>query len=439
MIYGIDLGTTNSLIGRGSWLATGLVSSAVDLDTGEQVDRDTFEGNVYHSYKTNMTLGESGKNPIMCSSIILKKLAEVCSRRCGEKVEDVVISVPAYFSVTQREAVYQAANLAKLNVKCLINEPTAAAIYTCSERSELIAVYDLGGGTFDVSIVDNRSGICSVIATDGLVLGGDDLDNALVELVMSEVRLPTRYRTDANLKRLKIQMRVTKEKIQKQQESILVDLGIIGYDATFTLTVNKYKEIVCRVFGRTVSMLKHLIAEYVPTYEKVSIVFVGGSSYDPFVKEMVMSSVDCREVISDCSPDYIVARGVALYAEMLEDGRAAMYIEDVTKQLCIADSEGNSLPIIDENTLVPCRGVIQVRNRDKSKTLTLELYQGNSAKIQNNEYIGTLIYQFGRMVNAHEGVVDVTVDVTPDGLITLEACETMAFMEPQKIELVYRR
>ena len=152
MIYGIDLGTTYSLIGNNDILYTGLVASAVDLGTKQQTNVDAIGEDIIHSYKVNMTTGEMGKTPILCSSIVLKKLVDEANKKSGEPSKDVIISVPAKFTNTQREATWTAALNAGLNPRGLINEPTAAALYMCKDYKDLLIVYDLGGGTFDVTI-----------------------------------------------------------------------------------------------------------------------------------------------------------------------------------------------------------------------------------------------------------------------------------------------
>ena len=401
MIFGIDLGTTNSLIGTGEDMLTGLVPSNVDMMTRMQVGRDDVHDTVVSSYKTDMVMGSEGIVAVEASSIILRHLADVASRRYGENVEDVVISVPAYFSTSQREAVYKAAGKANLNVKCLINEPTAAALYVCRDLKDLVVVYDLGGGTFDVSIVDSRIGVYVVIATDGRVLGGDDLDDALVDLAVSECKVPVRYRNNANMRKITVLMRNAKEVIQKTHQEVQIDLGEYGARKVFTLTPSIYADVVKRVFSETITLTKYLIMNNVPSSEKPKIVFVGGSTNCPYLREMVLKEVGLEEIKSDISPDFLVARGVALYADMLYRGVVDECVEDVTKRLCIESKEGwCDLTVIASNTIVPCKDSIIVSNAKKSNSLSIRLYQGDSVNSEKNAYIGTLIYDYGRVVEA---------------------------------------
>lgn len=438
MVFGIDLGTTNSLIGTGETLLSGLVSSAVDMSTGEQVGREVISESVYHSYKTNMTVGDSGKNPVLCSSIVLKKLAELGSKRYGEPVKDVVISVPAYFSTSQREAVKKAGEMAGLDIKCLINEPTAAAIYTCRKEHGLVVVFDLGGGTFDISIVDNRFGICSVVATDGIVLGGDDLDIELANIALRECKVPLRYQTQLNKSKVKLIARRAKEEIQRTRSTAYMDLSDIGLKAEYALTVDVYKKAVEKVFGKARDMAVYLIQNNIPEYETVKMVFVGGSSNCPYLKEMIREEIFFEEIQSDVNPDLVVAKGVALYAEMLYTGEAQNYIEDITKKLCIEDAYGRGITIIEANTVVPCKGTVVVSNGKKSDVLSLKLYQGDSLIAANNDYIGTLRYDYGRVVEEGTGMVEVTVHVGLDGIITLEASDVLEYGLAQAIRLSAR-
>lgn len=440
MVFGIDLGTTNSLIGTGDSLLTDLVSSSVDVSTKKQVARNIVGPDIVSSYKTDMSMGEEGRLSIACSAIILRELADTASKRYGEEVKDVVISVPAYFSTSQREAVYKAAQEAGLNLKILINEPTAAALYVCRDIKDLIVVYDLGGGTFDVSIVDSRIGNYAVVATDGIVLGGDNLDEALIEEVLKELRVPVRFRTKVNIRQLKTKMCLAKEEIQKEGVyKVDVDLEWMGVPATYTLTEEVYKRIIKEVFGRTILMTKNIISVNLPSYEKPKIVFVGGSSNCPYLKAMLKEEIEAEEIKCDISPDFVVAKGVALYAQLYYEGKIQGVVEDVTKRLCIEDNKGRSITIIESNSSVPCKASITVHNSTQADKLSLKLFQGDSMIAKNNEYIGTLVYKYGRAVLEHEGIVEVTVSVSADGVISLSAMEVLYGEDfRQSIELTAR-
>lgn len=424
-VVGIDLGTTNSLVGIGNNLLSSLVSSNVDIKRREQVGRDVVSEDVVSSYKTNMSMGQEGELSVECSAVILKKLAELAERRLGEQVDEAVISVPAYFSTSQREAVRKAADKAGLKVLRLINEPTAAAIYVCRDIKDLIVVYDLGGGTFDISIVDSRMGSYAVIATDGKDKGGDDLDEALAAEVFKACKVPIRYRKSYNQRVLRGKMRLAKEQIQKTKADVEVDISEFGVSQKYVLTVERYKEIVKEVFWDTVKRTMYIVNRYIPNNEKPKIVFVGGSTNCPYLKEMLLNEIDMEEIKSDINPDLIVAKGAALYADMMDKGIANDIVEDVTKRLCIEDKFDNSITVIDSNSIIPCRGTIVVDNDKKSSSLSLKLYQGDQLVAKNNAYIGELEYNYGRMVEAGDGLVEVTVNIDLDGIVSLSAQELL--------------
>jgi len=433
MVYGIDLGTTNSLIGRGDELYTGLVSSNVDTVRKCQVSRDNLGENIVASYKTNMSMGESGKLSVACSAIVLKELADRVQQVTGERVEDVVISVPAYFSTSQREAVYQAAQSVGLRVRTLINEPTAAALYVCRDRKDLVIVYDLGGGTFDVTIVDSRAGSYAVVATDGIVLGGDDLDATLAQGVVDELHIPLRYRSKQNMKQLRGKMRLAKEEIQKPGvQKVLVRLPEFGEGVSYLLTEEIYVAYVEKVFEKTILMTENLLHMQLPAYEKPKIVFVGGSSSCPYLKSLVQKRLALEELHCEIAPDYVVAKGVALYAEMVEKGISDVCVDDVTKRLCIEVSQGQTLTVIDANSIVPCKNIIPIVNHDTADYLKVKLYQGDSIVAEENDYIGRLDYPYGRKVQAGEGCVMVEVEVGSDGVICISALEALQGDECKK-------
>lgn len=439
MVYGIDLGTTNSLIGSGDEMFTSMVSSKVDIVHKKQVERNIVSDDVVASYKTDMSMGDSGKEAIICSSVILKDLADRVQRQTGNKVEDVVVSVPAYFSTSQREAVKKASELAGLNLKCIINEPTAAALCVCKDLKDLIIVYDLGGGTFDISIVDARTGNYSVVATDGEVLGGDDLDWALVDDVIKEAKIPIRYRNNTNKKMLKNKVCQAKEELQQLHSDVYIDLIDYGAIEDYVLTVDKYKKIVKDVFYETVVRTMHLISTNLPTSESPKLIFVGGSTNCPYLKQMVKDSLGLEEITSEYIPDLIVAKGVAMYAKMYEDGIAFDIVDDVTKRLCIEDSEGKTITIIDANTMLPAKGSIVCTNSTRDSELRLKLYQGDSFIASKNAYVGTLVYKYGRVVDVDSGMVEVVAEVTRDGIVKLSAQELLrGAVSRQEIELEHR-
>lgn len=430
MYYGIDLGTTNSLIGTGDTLYTGLVSSSVDISTKSQVPRDVVGDNIVSSYKVNMTTGKEGQLSIACSSVILKELTKQASMRSGEDVKDIVVSVPAKFTHTQRQAVYDAIKMAGLNAKGLINEPTAAALYVCRDIKDLLVVYDLGGGTFDVTVIDSRAGSYYVVATDGRILAGDDFDRALSRLAFDEMKVKIRFQSEANTKKMIVTMRQAKERLQREGMTQFIDMTPYGVNAEFELTVEKYTTVMKRVFAETVSLTKYVINSSLDYLEKPKIVFVGGSTACPYLRKWVQEETGLTAVDGDSTPpDLIVAKGVALYAEMLYNGTADAEVEDVTKRLCIEDDKGGSITLIEKNTIIPIVETQTVVNPHRCDKLEINLYQGDSILCSNNDYIGTLVYDYGEMKEPEEGIVEIEISVDRNGIISLKGIDLLTSRE----------
>lgn len=437
-ICGIDLGTTNSLIGWGDELYTGLVSSSVNVATKSQCDRDIVSKDIVSSYKVNMTTGNSGQLPIACSSIILRTLADMATRRTGEFIEDIVVSVPAKFSHTQRQAVWDAAEKAGLTMHGLINEPTAAAIYVCRDIKDLVVVYDLGGGTFDVTILDSRAGSYFVVATDGDGhLAGDNFDSALAEKAMFDCKVKVRYKSKDNVKVLISKIRIAKEVLQKTGLPQYIDMSSVGIDEEWCLTKETYIDIMKQVFAPTVKLTNQLVWTNIMEAESPKLVFVGGSTACPFLKEWVKEETGLEDIPCDTQPDYIVAKGVALYAKMLEDGTAEKEVDDVTKCLCIENDMGMAEVIIEKNTLIPTTEVKVFDNSTDTQYLNINLYQGDSVFCKDNDYIGTLIYDYGEVRQAHTGLVEVEITVDRNGRISL-SCMDITTCVTQEIKLIMK-
>lgn len=437
MICGIDLGTTNSVIGYGDELYTGLVSSSVDINTKSQVERDEVGDNIVSSYKVNMTTGESGQLPVACASIILRDLVNKASHRSGEYIEEIVVSVPAKFSHTQRQAVWDAAEKAGLVVRGLINEPTAAAIYVCRDIKDLVVVYDLGGGTFDVTILDPRAGNYFVVATDGDGhLAGDNFDDALADIALKEQNVRIRFCTPTNKKILKSKIRIAKEAMQKSGLPQYIDMEMFNVP-DWKLTKEVYVDTMKKVFAPTVRLTKQLIQMNLMSDEKPRIVFVGGSTACPFLRKWVIEETGLESIDYDIQPDLIVAKGVALYAKMVEDGTATTEVDDVTKCLCIEDNIGMAEVIVEKNTLIPVTEVRIFDNTEKTRYLNINLYQGDSVYCKENEYIGTLVYDYGEVREVGDGQVEVEITVDHNGRISL-SCTDILNNVTQKIALVVK-
>lgn len=453
-IYGIDLGTTNSLIGCDNRLITRLVSSKVNINDRHTVRHDLVGDGIVGSYKVDMGLGDEGFVSVDASSIVLQELCKYVKETTGDTVENVIISVPAYFSSNQRTAVRLAAEKSGLNLISVINEPTAAAIQICGKdsfnsiRRGVFAVYDLGGGTFDCTIIDSRSGKYYVVGTDGCILGGDDLDRAIANEVLKIIKAPIYKRDKFALATLIESCEKFKRKMQEYYSEFKGDdcvsdikiphalLDDTGYTSV-QLSLGDYKRIVRETFGKTVSILTNLIDSKVPKGTDITIVFVGGSTHDAYLCSYVLSSsgIPYSNAEFDDNPDFTVAMGVVKYATSIQNGEADVEFKDVTKQLSIEDKDGKAVVIIQANTTIPCKKTKIVTNSEDTDVLRVKLYQGNSTIAKNNEYIGILEYEYGDNIAANQGDVEVTISVDISGFITLEVEDIVNFGEKKTIKL----
>ncbi len=454
IIYGIDLGTTNSIIGCNNNLISRLVSSNVNLSTSKCVPHYEVGNDIVGSYKVNMGLGSEGELSIKASSIVLSNLVEYVKNETGHIVKNVIISVPAYFSNNQRLSVRKAAESIGLNLINVINEPTAAAIHVCGNSSNILRrgvfiIYDLGGGTFDCSLVDSRNGKYHVVATDGCILGGDNLDEAITDLVCNKIGLPIYMRNKENMAYLNIESKRIKMGMQEAYISNASDDFVITLKLTNNLikfkksenpiriSLFEYKSLVKETFGRTINILSNLVKNKIPEGTDFKVIFVGGSTHCKFLCSYVLESagVSFNNAEFDPNPDYTVAMGVIEYATSIQNNGEDVEFKDVTKQLSISDKDGMSVIIIPANTNIPCKKTRIVTNSETTDILKVDLYQGNSVISKNNEFIGRLEYEYGCMVEYGFGDVEVTVSVDIGGFITLEVEDIVNFVEKRKIIL----
>lgn len=451
-IYGIDLGTTNSIIGCDNKLLTRLVSSKVDFYSRSIVPHYVVGKSILGSYKVDMGLGIDCEEAIDASSIVLKELCHRVLDETGNVVQDVVISVPAYFSTNQRQAVRLAAEKCGLNLINVINEPTAAAIQICGSRSTdnfrrgVFVVYDLGGGTFDCTVIDSRTGKYHVIGTDGLMLGGDDLDKAIADYVMKQANVMMMYKSKENVSKLietckewkfSMQRALNEYQLDEFFKVITVPEEMKPSTEDIVLRLSDYKRIVDDTLGKTVSIVSNLIDSKIPRGTDYTLVFVGGSSYCSYLREKVESSLNLpsSKVEFDSNPDYTVALGVVKYATSLQNGSEDIEFKDVTKQLSVEDSTGKCVIIVPSNTTVPCSRSTIVTNSKDTNVLRVKLYQGNYIMAQKNEYIGYIEFDYGRFVPENFGDVEVTVSVDIGGFITLEVEDINNFGNKQQTKL----
>lgn len=426
MTYGIDLGTTNSLWAVGD-KCSGLYPSIVDLDTGMVGESQRMNLKAKRSFKVDISMSKDGAVSIMASS----KVLETIKRDIDSN--DVVISVPAYFTDNQREATKEAARIAGLNVKALINEPTAAAMYLARDSRKISVVFDLGGGTFDISVIDSRFDTYDVQATEGCNIGGDDFDAAIYRHMLNVLNIGEHQLDPEDRALFKILCSKAKIEVQKNGRSD-IDLSEYGHQKVFTLDEQTYKTIMKSVFFRCLAITKDVIAKNIENGEVFDIILVGGSTRCPYLREWIGNELGQEPIEVNYDPDKVVAQGAALYASIVDQGLVNEVVSDVTKQLGVALSDGTVQPIILQNSKIPTEETVSMHNAYDAEYLEVALYQGESALASNNEKIGVLKYKYSEPKLAGMGLVDVTVKVDNSGLITLEVAELLG--DPVSIEIV---
>lgn len=429
-IYGIDLGTTNSLIGKGDKLLSGLVPSIVDLETGCAGEAERDNKDAKRSFKVNMSMSIEGELSIAASRYVLEELRHQAG---GVKVKNVVISVPAYFKDTQRQATVKAAQLAGLNVVALINEPTAAAMYVSKDRKNLSVIFDLGGGTFDVSVIDSRFGNYDVQASDGLILGGDDFDSAIFRNLCKEAGLAVHHMSKQQVFELKQFCTKLKIQMQKERKDIVCDLSKWDGPTNHVFTESNYITLMKLVYAPALEKTVDVINESIPPMEDYSIILVGGSTRCPYLREWIEDELKKKPEDLFYDPDKVVAQGAALYAELIENGEAEVMVSDVTSALSIGLSDGTVRVIIDKNSKIPISNSTVVYNNVDSDKLTVNIYQGDSMLVSGNECIGTVVYDYGEVKKAMEGVVFIDMMIDSSGVITF-SCKEM-LKEPVVVTL----
>lgn len=431
-IYGIDLGTTNSLIGKyDTEYLSDLVPSCVNLETGV-VGKDAYgDMSAKRSFKVDISMGSEGNMPRVASSKVLSELKKIAG---WNRITDVVISVPAYFSDNQRQATIEAAKLAGLNVRGLVNEPTAAAMFIAQNRRSLFVVYDLGGGTFDVSLIDARFGAYDVQATEGRILGGDDFDKAIMRYFVKQGKIPLHKLNEVS--RNALLHFSTKAKIKMQKERSDFELDLTPWSGgRIVFKEDDYIQLMKFTFADTINLLKRIIESNIPTSEHFEVLLVGGSTRCPYLQEWIEQ--ECKVNIPKLAydPDKVVAQGAAMYAFLLESGDINTIVSDVTKALSIELSDGTCSTIVEANSKIPLSAEMMYSNNVEADKIQINLLQGDNTFAKDNECIGTLMWEYSEVKKPLEGQVIVNVSIDTAGVITFSVKE---MLKPPKVVLLDR-
>ncbi len=492
-IIGIDLGTTNSVVavmqggeptvianqegGRTTPSVVGITKSGERL-VGQVAKRQAVtnpENTVYsikrfmgrhydevreeagrvpykvvHGPHDDARVEVSGKaySPAEISAMILQKLKSAAEDFLGEKVSKAVITVPAYFNDSQRQATKQAGEIAGLEVLRIINEPTAAALAygLDKKKDETIAVYDLGGGTFDISILEVGEGVVEVKATAGDThLGGDDIDQRIVEHLIAEFKKDQGI--DISKDRMAIQRlkeAAEKAKIElSQTPQTDVNLPFITADASgpkhmqIPLTRAKLEQLMEDILQRTVGPVKQAMQDAGLSNDKIDeVVLVGGSTRIPRVQQIVKDLFGGKEPHKGVNPDEVVAVGAAIQGGVLGGEVKDILLLDVTPlSLGVETLGGVMTALITRNTTIPTRkSEIFSTAADNQTSVEIHVLQGERPLARDNRTLGK--FHLIGIPPAPRGVpqIEVTFDIDANGILNVSA-KDMATNKEQKIRI----
>ena len=456
-VIGIDLGTTNSCVAvmeggeavvipnaEGNRTTPSVVafSKTGERMVGQVAKRQAITNpeRTISSIKREMgtdhrvTIDDKSYTPQEISAMILQKLKADAEAYLGSPVTEAVITVPAYFTDSQRQATKDAGKIAGLDVKRIINEPTAAALAygVDKEQSQKIMVYDLGGGTFDVSILEIDDGVIEVLATAGNNrLGGDDFDQCVMKYLVSEFK-----RTDGiDLSGDKVAMQRLKEAAEKAKIELSgvttsnINLPYITADATgpkhldVTLTRAKFNELTGHLVDATMGPVRQAMSDAgLKPSDLAKVLMVGGSSRIPAVVEAVKNFTG-SEPFKGINPDECVAMGAALQAGVLTGDVKGLLLLDVTPlSLGIETMGGVCTRLIDRNTTIPVKkSQIFSTAADNQTSVEVNVLQGEREMAAANKSLGR--FHLDGIAPARRGVpqIEVTFDIDANGIVNVSA------------------
>ena len=453
-VIGIDLGTTNSVVSvmKGDEIVhtifdgSSLLPSVVhilensELIVGQKaknilaIEPNSTVASIKRKMgsEESVTLRDKVYSPQEISSFILKRIKEDTSKEFGIEAKECVITVPAYFNEKQRESTVEAAKLAGLEVLRIINEPTAAALTFGVDKDEdaVYVIYDLGGGTFDVSVIENSEGMIEVISTAGdNNLGGDDFDEKLADFIWKKSKNSVEKSKKLDIKLLQLAEKVKKELSFKDKveikERFFARVGNSAVHLELEITRDEFEELIKDDIKRTVDLLKKAVEDAEYEIDEVdTIILTGGSSRIPLITNMINKECDKMPALID-DPDRAVSKGALLQALMLKGENVDSILIDITPY-----SLGTA--VLDDNfqlkmkKMVEKNSPIPIKKSDTfhatipyQETFEIRVYQGDDEEVlENNHLIGDVLLRVKDPVEW--GDIEVTFFLNQNGILKIE-------------------